>query len=134
MASRISSKNQAAKGVEVSVGDKVSKFFKNHELDDCNLPSQWIHGQVVGFKETGKRGGKASTKWWSLKFPPPFSSKLMCCSTEEVVLMLHAAEVFRCKRHGLEKQLGKQLVVAWSREDSDLSIRNLTMPTIRCVS
>jgi hypothetical protein len=36
--------------------------------------------------------------------------------------MLHAADEFRLKRHALEKQLGKRLVVTWSEEDSDLSM------------
>ena len=47
--------------------------------------------------------------------------------------MLHAAEVFRCKRHGLEKQLGKQLVVAWSTEDSDLSLTDWDEDVRVCV-
>jgi hypothetical protein len=121
MASRLSSKTLGRKAVEVSVGDKITKFFASHELDG-NQPAQWIHGQVAGFKLAGKQGGKSGTTWWSLKFDPPYSNKLLCCNTEEVVLMLHAAEAFRLKRHALEQQLGKQLVLLWSTEDSDLSL------------
>ena len=121
MASKLSSKTLGAKGYEVKVGDKISKFFVNHELDG-DLPSQWIHGKVAGFKLAGKRGSKLTTTWWSLKFEPPYSNKLLCCNTEEVILMLHAAEEFRLKRHMLEVQLGKRLVLPWSTEDSDLSI------------
>jgi chemotaxis protein histidine kinase CheA len=116
----MSSKMVAAKGVEVSVGDKVARFFSSHELDR-GMPPQWIHGKVSGFKVAGKRGNKASTTWWTLSFEPP-AVKPLCCNTEEVVLMLHAAEEFRLKRHALEKQLGKHLVVTWSAEDSALSI------------
>jgi hypothetical protein len=59
MASRISSKKVAAKGVEVKVGDKVARFFSSHELDGGQA-AQWIHGKVSGFKLATKRAGKAS--------------------------------------------------------------------------
>ena len=134
MASRISSKKIAAKGVEVKVGDKVARFFSSHELDGSQAP-QWIHGKVSGFKlaSGAKRAGKASTTWWTLSFERP-ASKPLCCNTEEVVLiMLHAADEFRLKRHALEKQLGKRLVVTWSEEDSDLSMTNWDNDLRTCV-
>ena len=118
MASRASSKTLSAKGVQVSVGDRVARYFSSHELDRGMRP-QWIQGKVSGFKLSGR--GKASTTWWTLAFEPP-AVKPLCCNTEEVVLMLHAANEFRLKRHALEKQLGKKLVVTWSEEDKDLSM------------
>ncbi len=110
----------SAKGVEVAVGDKVARYFSSHEPPRGMHP-QWIQGKVSGFILSRKRGGKANTTWWTSVFEPP-AAKPLCCNTEDVVFMLHAADEFRLKRHALEKQLGKQLVVAWSEEDSDLSI------------
>ena len=47
--------------------------------------------------------------------------------------MLHAADEFRLKRHALEKQLGKQLVVTWSEEDSYLSMTKWDNDLRTCV-
>ena len=118
MPPQASSKTMPAKGVQVAVGNRVARYFSSHELDGGMRP-QWIQGQVCAFKLSGR--GKSSTTWWTLAFEPP-AVKPLCCNTEEVVLMLHAANEFRLKRHALEKQLGTKFVVTWSQEDKDLSM------------
>jgi hypothetical protein len=128
MASHASSKTLKSKGeahgmdncFEVTVGAKVARFFSSHQLPLGQHP-QWIHGKVSGFKLTGKKGTKSNTTWWTLSFEPP-ATKPLSCNTEEVVLMLQAAQEFRLKIHTLEKNVGNNMLVMWTEEDSDLSL------------
>ena len=106
---------------EVKVGAKIAKFFSSHELSSGHRP-QWIHGKVSGFKLVGgKSKTKPNTTWWTLTFEPPVT-KPLSCNTQEVFLMMKAAQEFRIQIHTLERNVGQHMVVEWTEEDSDLSL------------
>ena len=106
---------------EVKVGAKIAKFFSSHELSSGHRP-QWIHGKVSGFKLVGgKSKTKPNTTWWTLTFEPPVT-KPLSCNTQEVFLMMKAAQEFRIQIRTLERNVGQHMVVQWTEEDGDLSL------------
>ena len=103
----------------VAVGDRVYRHFESHELG-AHDKEQWIHGKVTASKSTFGRGPKKTATWWTITFDAPAKRPLMC-KVEEVVTMKLAAENYRNKKTALLDHVGKQLVVQWTEEDSDLS-------------
>jgi hypothetical protein len=103
----------------VAVGDRVYRHFERHELG-VHDKEQWIHGKVTASKSTFGRGQKKNATWWTITFDAPAKRPLMC-KVDEVVTMKLAAENYRNKNTALLDHVGKQLVVQWTEEDSDLS-------------
>jgi hypothetical protein len=105
----------------IQVGDEVARLFPSHELKG-GLPEQWINGKVSGTKFNPKKGQRMQQPtWWSVTFDPP-ASNLLCCNSEEVEQMRQQWEALRVKKATLQEQVGQQLTVEWTDEDSDLSL------------
>jgi hypothetical protein len=108
----------------VAVGDRVYCHFDGHELG-TNEKEQWIHGKVTASKSAYGRVAKKNTTWWRISFDPPAKRPLLC-KVDEVVSMKLAAENYRNKKTSMLGHVGKQLVVPWTEEDSDLSFIELS--------
>ena len=105
----------------ILTGDKVARFFPSHELK-VGVPEQWINGKVSGSKFNPKKGQRMQQPtWWTLTFDAP-ASKLLCCNSEEVEEMRQQWEVLRVKKASLHEQVGEELTVKWTEEDSALSL------------
>ncbi len=111
---------QAALDVQIRLDDKVSRFFRSHELT-AGQRDQWCHGKVVGFKLDAKKDRRPEACWWTVLFDAP-ANKRSSCHMDEIGKMKAHAEDFRLKRLAMEEQLGKQLVLAWTEEDEALSL------------
>ena len=121
MASRASSRFLANDPLPVHIGDKVARFFHSHELK-AGLSDQWIIGKVTATRLSLKKGTKNQQQpWWTLSFEAP-CSRLLCFNREEVEEMKEQYNILRLKTVALQTQVGRQLTVQWTDEDSDLSM------------
>ena len=122
MASPFSGKKKAKSSLPPSleINTQVYRFFAAHELLNKH-PAQWIHGKVTGSSQEAGKGSRKPKKWWTVSFDAP-ATRPLTCDTDELGDWKAQADDFRGKKDIIAKQVGKELIVKWTEEDSDLSM------------
>ena len=122
MASPFSGKKKAKSSLPPSleINTQVYRFFAAHELLNKH-PAQWIHGKVTGSSQEAGKGSRKPKKWWTVSFDAP-ATRPLTCDTDELGDWKAQADDFRGKKDIIAKQVGKELIVRWTEEDSRRSM------------
>ena len=122
MASPFSGKKKAKSSLPPSleINTQVYRFFAAHELLNKH-PAQWINGKVTGSSQEAGKGSRKPKKWWTVSFDAP-ATRPLTCDTDELGDWKAQADDFRGKKDIIAKQVGKELIVRWTEEDSRRSM------------